>query len=275
LRGDVEDGQSGSPVYDSKATVIGIMKGVAGKATGAFVPVELAEQLIIPIRLRDLRREQEKLEARLKEPLVDDQVAGYIKGDKGSSALAGWLRQYLRSKEGAAVIEEEVDEFLSKNIDKVSRKLAKPMDVYMSNVVAYSYSMEFSFRSVVSGTKKGSAVDEPEWRRLSFYKTPDDTGELHCDLSYPPSVDNKVYYKINNRTGDKFAAPNALTENGMVSLNEVFDKDFKMYEPGSREEGSPFHKVVFKVEAKPFKGIITVQCTVMVIGSAKRRTVSQ
>lgn len=59
LSGQVDAGQSGSPVYRADGSIVGIVKGVVDSQS-AFVPIDLADLLMLPLRFRDL---EEKLKA--------------------------------------------------------------------------------------------------------------------------------------------------------------------------------------------------------------------
>lgn len=66
----VDAGQSGSPVYRSDGSVVGIIKGVVGAQT-AFVPIDLADFLVLPLRFRDLEEKLKSLSSKLESVLKD------------------------------------------------------------------------------------------------------------------------------------------------------------------------------------------------------------
>jgi S1-C subfamily serine protease len=62
LSGQVDAGQSGSPVYRADGSIVGVIKGVVGSQT-AFIPIDLADLLVLPLRFRDLEEKLKTLSA--------------------------------------------------------------------------------------------------------------------------------------------------------------------------------------------------------------------
>ncbi len=59
-----EQGQSGSPVYNADAEVIGIVKGDEG-SLGYMIPIEFADPLLVQVRLREIQKELSEIKAQV------------------------------------------------------------------------------------------------------------------------------------------------------------------------------------------------------------------
>jgi S1-C subfamily serine protease len=66
LSGQVDPAQSGSPVYRADGSIVGVIKGVVGTQT-AFIPVDLADILVLPLRFRDLEERLKALSVTVKQ----------------------------------------------------------------------------------------------------------------------------------------------------------------------------------------------------------------
>jgi hypothetical protein len=193
---EVDGGQSGSPVYiqnpGGEVSVIGVVKGVIEKGKDTvFVPITVAETLLLPIRMREMNERITKL---TDQPKFDSQMMSYLSGQQDpASPLRSWF-----SKNIEAHLIEKFDHLIEINKKKIDLRL----DNYMSNVVAYSYSSEFTF----TGKKDDG---HKTYYTLPFYKTTGDTGSIKCDIDYnnvkvktdKPLTDisnPKALYKIND-----------------------------------------------------------------------------
>lgn len=69
-------GQSGSPVYNKDAKVVGIAKGQATNTptSNYFIPIRFADSLLVNLRLQEIRRDLEAIAEKLKQPGSDPGV---------------------------------------------------------------------------------------------------------------------------------------------------------------------------------------------------------
>lgn len=265
----VDGGQSGSPVYvqdeSGAVSVIGVVKGVIGDGVDTvFVPISSAETLLLPIRMREINGRIAKIGD---QPKFDSQMKSYLASQQDSeSPLGGWLDEYIEAR-----VDAKVDKFLERYKKKIDLKL----DGYMSNVVAYSYSSEFSF----TGKKDDG---HKLYYTLPFYKASGDTGNVKCDVDYGTvkTKDKKALNEINNlkalyrindlreqQIPDPYPKMTVRWDKKLVANNKTLY--YGLDAPGDPEP-SPYQQIVFWVTSgEEFDGQITFLCTVLIMGSAK------
>jgi hypothetical protein len=259
LKGTVEGGRSGSPIYNKKGFVVGVMKGQAGQSTGAFIPIDFADPLFMALRLRQLREEQKAVLGPLKAQ-IDEQIKKYV-----ADHLAA---------DGAQVMADAIEKYVKNNPARIASELEREVDSYRRKVVSNSYSASFYF------PLKAESKDR-EYRILKFYKTDEDTAELKCEIIWPFSVtaNNKIMLTVNNDLElDGLARPKEKNSDQLV---QIFEKEnWKMHAKGKpQQKYSDYQQLAFSVEyplkSKEEKGNISVNCTLLVMGPTKYRESSQ
>jgi hypothetical protein len=266
---EVDGGQSGSPVYiqnpGGEVSVIGVVKGVIEKGKDTvFVPITVAETLLLPIRMREMNERITKL---TDQPKFDSQMMSYLSGQQDpASPLRSWF-----SKNIEAHLIEKFDHLIEINKKKIDLRL----DNYMSNVVAYSYSSEFTF----TGKKDDG---HKTYYTLPFYKTTGDTGSIKCDIDYnnvkvktdKPLTDisnPKALYKINDlqetQIPDPYPKPSVHLDKKLSSNNKSL---YYGLDGPNEGEPSPYQQVSFWIaRGEEFDGQINFLCTILIMGSAK------
>ena len=260
LKGTVDEGESGSPVYRQDGSLVGIVKGTMGAST-AFVPVDLAEPLLLPQRLQNLRDQVSGLTEILSKPedllkKIDAEVTAFLSQDKGRELLASWLKRHMETADIA-----DLDKFFERNRTQIEFEI----DRYMKRVVAYSYSNEFFL-----GTEVGSR----KIHSMPFYKSDGDMGELRCVASYSEKSKAKIKYSFNDQDNDE----HKIREFGLSPITDDQKARTKFELPPQNKDlydvsDSEFDArqvVNFAVEDKdPILTPIAVQCTIIITGSAK------
>ncbi len=295
LKESVAPEQRGSPVYTSKGIVVGMIKGNFGTQS-VFVPIENAATLLLASKITadDYSSAEFKTAAQA-------QAKSFVENPANARLLAEGLRQYLRSTDGATVLSQEVDEFIKAHGDNIKTGLRDRVTEYMRTVVAYAYSAEFVWRSVVpppqslgtgpAGKPKGASAkqtDDQEFgaqsqvRSMAFYKTNEDRAELNCQFTFPEGSINKITLSVNNKGKIKqieAPTPPDPTSSEKAQAQPVpFFHEFKANEEmaiptsSSDPRNSPHHKLSFAIDAKYFKNAITGSCTIMIIGPAHHQT---
>jgi S1-C subfamily serine protease len=94
LNMSVAPGQSGSPVYSSDGTVVGILKGEDKRATsvGYMVPIEFADALIAHLRLRELEKKIGHLSEEIEG--MRSSLSSVQRGMQNASSNFEWHAQY-------------------------------------------------------------------------------------------------------------------------------------------------------------------------------------
>jgi hypothetical protein len=253
LKGTVEGGRSGSPIYTKKGTVVGIMKGQAGASTGAFIPIDFADPLIVALRLRQLREEQTPLRAQIDEQ-IKASVATYLAAD------------------GARVMANAIEKYVKDNPSRIAAELEREVDSYRRKVVSNSYSASFYF-------PVRPESDEREYRTLKFYKTDEDTAELKCEIIWPGLAANRITLTVNDDL--ELAGQARGGQKNSAEMIQIFEKEnWKMHAKGKPNlRFSDYHQLTFSAEyplkAKEEKGNISVNCTLLVMGPTKYKESSQ
>jgi hypothetical protein len=251
LNTPAEAGQSGSPVYTSDGTVVGVLKGQFGNQT-VFVPIEHARTLLLGIA-----------------KTAGDEganLATSLTSEPAKLALKEWFKSFLRS-EGTALIEAEVEEYYKSktNRERLDRNIEARLDQYMNRVVAYSYSTSFDLRW------------DKKTHNIGFFKTNDDTGQVSCEALYPTNlVKNKIMAQFNDRREPLYFSL-LDDEGGKKSqwFRQLPADNNLMFEPppagvAKSNKVTPDQKIKFVVEDnKKFDGTIRVDCTILIIGPAK------
>jgi hypothetical protein len=265
----VDGGQSGSPIYLENGNVIGIVKGTVGAQT-AFIPIDFAEALLASGHKADLQAKYTDLEKRFGElnlaykdlekrlddltsptaftKRIDDESAKYFSSDDGRGVLTAWLRNYIHG--GATELDSEID-------------------AYLHNLVAYSYNDTFSL-----ATQGG-----PRAHVLPFYKVDGDHGDLSCEATYPANPDkkpypNRIFYSFNdNPTIFEIRLPPTRSGSIVKKFDTLPSDNSALYDPARPGSTlSPYQTINFAIEDKtPMSDSVTVQCTIIIIGSAKYR----
>jgi Trypsin-like peptidase domain len=272
LKTQVDEGQSGSPVYLDDGTVIGVLKGELGSHRGVFVPIELAETMLLPLRLHDLQERLDKLAALGPDvaflKLMKDPAGRYVPDDNSTEALNNWLSGYIAGA-GSKVLDDKVWAALEK--PELESKLEKAQH----NMVAYSYSDEFIL-----------TYDHPD-HKMPFIKTALDHGKVYCHATYPLHVRNQIYYSFNDQENDDARSlrpkQGAVTVDRPIPINydsgELWRPDTAKAVKDAGEEFKEANSINFVLnqadtpaaQAQTTSANISVrlQCMILMVGAAR------
>jgi len=195
--------------------------------------------------------------------VVDAEAVTFLNGVEGKSLLAAWLKGYLA---GAEV--SDLDDSLKKNEERIQTKIDRFVEGYLKHHVAYSYNDTFLLY-----TQGG-----PTQHVLPFYKVDGDGGELNCEAIYPAnpskkSYPNKILYSYNDSTTvNGFGLLPTKRGSNVKKFDTIPEHNAALYDstrPGHTL--TAYQTINFSIEddSPITEGPVTVQCTILIIGSAR------
>jgi hypothetical protein len=254
--GQVDAGQSGSPVYLEDGTVVGIVKGEHTNGSEiVFVPIDRAANLTAPLNFKGLATDSFVTK-------IDAESEKFLGGERGKSIFSAWLKEYLRK-----VDLKELDSYLKDNEIKIQAKINDYVDAHLKHLVAYSYSETFKLYAFKGGEHS---------HKMGIYKADGDEGKLSCEATYPrnPSSDqyeNKIWVSYNDLPAfDHFELSNMTGRATKAFTLQKANKD--LHDPERAENAlTPYQTIYFKIDDTPpiQDGPVTVLCTLQIIGTAK------
>lgn len=252
VQNKVDPGLIGGPVFNPQdGKVVGIIDSVTGSSS-AFVPIELANLVLVPFQLSDVN--QLPSPAAINK-LIDEQTSKFFGQQSGKDLLTAWLRGYL-----AGAGNSDIEDYIKRN----AAKLENLLDTRMKHFVNYSYNDTFQLY-----TQGGLKQHE-----LPFYKADGDRAVLSCEAKYPASPEgykNKIHYSFNDGPPrGEFGL--SRSGNTVKKYDDIPTDNKSLYDPTRpTNKLDPYQVIIFWIDDEPpiNNAWVTVQCTLLIIGTAK------
>jgi Trypsin-like peptidase domain len=261
LSNQVDPGLIGGPVFRPEdGKVVGILDSVSvGGNSSQFVPIELANLVLVPLQLSDVFESlNQVLSPSTFNKRIGDETSNFLSQDAGKQLLTVWLKGYL-----AGAGDSDIEAYLKRNAAKFEDALYNRM----KHLVNYSYNDTFAL----------STQGGPKTHTIPFYKADGDRGDLSCEATYPSNPNSKTYpnkilYTFNdNTTVQQFGISPTRPENRVKKFDMLASENASLYDQGHPTSTiSPYQTIDFAIEDEPpINGPVTVQCTLLIIGTAK------